>query len=344
MLQTLYLPMVAVKTDVVNLEAQNEVQQAFNYWLSDKIRQFRNGFIQNEVKLHGPIVPDVTAITQALVDVLTHRRFNYQSKKKLLHILPEIRQTMESSIVLGQPIQLMYLYNGGYRASSFPHNLSLNFKPDLTEMMLLYQIALLQRQVRTLYSPGIEFTIVINNGVANRVNDVPFASTENYVQQLRAMIEQVGGQHTVHVLVQSELNEGEQTAWAIDTTVLPTLTEKEHANIERFTGRKMLPTEAALRSLWYVQAEALWFEQLKAIAHSKQAILLRQIADANMLSFRPFPGGAIRVQNGTLGFEYVNNTIRLKLITTENYAHHNTLMLPYVSPFSSVVHEPSYSV
>ena len=278
-------------------------------------------------------------MTNALVDILVHRSFNYQSKKNSLHILPGIRQTMALSIALGRPIPFLYLYNGGYRASPFPNDSSLIFNPDFTELMLLYQLALLHQKIRAVYSPGMEFTIVINNGVAQYVNDVPVVATEQYVQQLRAMINWVGAEKTVRVLVQSELQEIVAEEGSRINPSIPLLSDKEHATIERFMGRAISREEASIRALRYTQAEALWFDEVNKIARSQQAILLRQIADGSMLSFRPFPGGAIRSQNGSLGFDYINETIRLKLITTESGARRSIVRLPMVFPWLTTTYE-----
>jgi hypothetical protein len=45
------------------------------------------------------------------------------------------------------------------------------------------------------------------------------------------------------------------------------------------------------------------------------------VAHPHSLSFRPFPGGAIRSQNGSVGFEEQGETQVPKLITSENFNH-----------------------
>ena len=330
MMNPLYLPAATYKKEDVCGDLDKEVHRVFELWFSDKMEQLKLGFMQQPQKADNTNYSEVDQLTQRIVNVLQHRTFNYQSKKKCSDILPRVRQTIASSIALKRPIPFLYLYNGGYRATPFSQDSSLIFTPDFTELMLLYQIALFNRKIQTLYSPGIEFTIVINNGVAQYVNDVPLASTEQYVKALRRMIELVGAESHVRVLVQSELSDFKQvdTFDRLSLTV-PSISEKEHANIERFIGRSLSAEEAALRAFRYTEAEASWFEEIKAMAQTKQAVLLRQIADGSMLSFRPFPGGAIRSQNGSLGFEYINNTIRLKLITSENALQKEVRILPF---------------
>lgn len=337
MMHPLFLPIASHNAVEVKESESNSVHRVFDAWLNEKIKQLHVGF--SCTKPDDVIDLDTNQLTQNLVDVLTHRTFNYQSKKNGQHLLPSVQQTMAASIALGQPIPFLYLYNGGYRASPFPNDSALIFTPDVTELMLLYQIAMLQQSIQPLYSPGIVFTIVINNGVAQDVNDVPVVATEQYVQQLRAMINWVGAEKTVRVLVQSELQDIVQEEGSRINTSITLLSDKEHATIERFMGRAISREEASIRALRYTQAEALWFDDLNKIARSQQAILLRQIADGSMLSFRPFPGGAIRSQNGSLGFEYINDTIRLKLITTESGARRSIVRLPMVFPWQTTTYE-----
>ena len=339
MMPPLYLPVTAYKTDDVNRDVNNEVCRAFDIWFSNKMQQLQSAFTQQGAEEGIPNHSDVDLLTNALVDILVHRTFNYQSKKNCLHLLPGIRQTMASSVALDRPIPFLYLYNGGYRASPFPNDSSLIFNPDFTELMLLYQLALLHQKIRAVYSPGMEFTIVINNGVAQYVNEVPLVATQHYVQQLRAMINRVGAEKNVRVLVQSELPMVVQHNSPVVSALPAVLSDKAHANIERFMGRTVTREESALRALRYTQAESDWFQEISDIAHTTQTILLRQTSDPQMLSFRPFPGGAIRSQNGSLGFEYINQSIRLKLITSENAMRRKIERMPLVFPWQTTKNE-----
>lgn len=47
--------------------------------------------------------------------------------------------------------------------------------------------------------------IVINNGVAKWVNDIPISATESYANKLRKMINFFGAENRVKILLQSEL-------------------------------------------------------------------------------------------------------------------------------------------
>ena len=83
----------------------------------------------------------------------------------------------------------------------------------------------------------------------------------------------------------------------------------------------------------YALAEAKWAEDLSSIPAAEGAVMMRQIADPKMLSFRPFPGGAIRAQNGSLGFQFGRNALTPKLITSESAAWHGVKWVPYRFPW-----------
>lgn len=57
--------------------------------------------------------------------------------------------------------------------------------------------------------------------------------------------------------------------------------------------------------------------------------MFRQVAHPEMLSFRPFPGGAIRIQNGSLGFMMNNNFLSLKLITASTFQKHDVKFIQF---------------
>jgi hypothetical protein len=67
--------------------------------------------------------------------------------------------------------------------------------------------------------------------------------------------------------------------------------------------------------------------------------MLKQVANSEMLSFRPFPGSAIRIQNGSLGFQDLKGKLTPKLITTEAAQLHGIKLVPCILPWSE--HKPS---
>jgi hypothetical protein len=256
-------------------------------------------------------------IADEIIKILTHRLFNYRSKKSISQIIFKVRQNLLRQINNGTTIHFYLLYNGGYRASPLPNQLSLIFEPDQTELMLLYQITLLKKEIFNVCKFGIKFFIVINNGVAKWVNDISITATENYTNQLRKIIKFYGAENNVRVLLQSELV-GFDPSFSFEPSQQQSLlSEDEHLIVERFLGRYCSREEAEHRSALYELAESKWAEDLSIITTAKVGIVMRQVAHPEMLSFRPFPGGAIRIQNGTFGFQYQKNSLRPKLITAK---------------------------
>ena len=279
------------------------------------------------------------ALADTIADILTHRAFNFQSRGRLTPLLPQVKQNLLRQLSRGDPIRFYLLYNGGYRASPFPDEPSLIFEPDQTELMLLYQIALLHEKVRAIYTPGIQFFIVVNNGVALWVNDIPIKATQAYASQLRRMIDWLGAAGNVRVVLQSELAQFNPRPSFKPVCTPRVLADKDHQLVERFLGRSCSPEEAGHRHALYALAEAQWAQDLSPLVAAHDALMLRQVAHSDMLSFRPFPGGAIRIQNGSLGFQDLKGTLTPKLITTEAVQQHGIQLVPCILPWSE--HEPS---
>lgn len=264
---------------------------------------------------------------EAILNVLVHHSFNHQSRGKVAHLLPSLRQGLAAAIEAGEPLVFFLLYNGGYRGSPVPGLPQLIFHPDQTEFMLLSQVALLQKKVSFVHRPGIEFVIVVNNGVSRWVNDIPRNQTEAYAARLRSMIGALGAERQLRVLVQSELP-GYSDCWqGRSSTPRPAISEAQHRIVERFLGRSCSELEARDRIALYPAAEADWWETFKPIATARKAIILRQVAGPSSLSFRPFPGGAIRTQNGTVGFVLENDGVVPRLLTTTNSERYRGLRM-----------------
>jgi hypothetical protein len=184
--------------------------------------------------------------------------------------------------------------------------------------MLLYQISLLKKEIFAVYKIGIKFSIVVNNGVAKWVNDIPITATEEYGKQLRNMIKSFGADKSVSVILQSELIGFDQNHSFEPLMHQSIISMEDHSIVERFLGRKCSLEEAEHRLSLYQISEAKWAEDLFPIITANKGIVMRQVAHAEMLSFRSFPGGAIRIQNGTFGFYYQTKSLRPKLITSKD--------------------------
>ncbi len=268
-----------------------------------------------------------------MTGIITHRNFNYQSKSKLSHLVDRVRQQLFKQIDHGSPIHFYLLYNGGYRASSFANEPSHIFEPDQTELLLLYQIALLHSKVSSLYEPGIKFSIVVNNGVAHWVNNIPLLETEHYAKQFRAMIHFLGAESRVQLLVQSELLGFDPFFTFLPADQKLHVSEEEHFIVERFLGHRCTEDEAKHRLALYLLAESKWEKDLLPYVLENDAIVMRQVAHPKVLSFRPFPGGAIRSQNGSLGFDCNGNTLKAKLITSKTVHEYGIAWIPYQFPW-----------
>ena len=112
------------------------------------------------------------------------------------------------------------------------------------------------------------------------------------------------------------------------------ITPDEHALVERFLGRNCTLEEAQRRSAWYVQAEGKWARDLAPYIERDTGIVMRQVSHPDMLSFRPFPGGAIRAQNGTLGWVHQGKDLSLKLATSKIWDASTVQPIPLRLPYA----------
>lgn len=329
MTNSLILPLSPQTNHKDYIEADQEYARQVSIWINKRIELtygFWSQFPKNRKK---NISFNTSTLANEISNILTHRDFNFQSKTNLSPLLPSIKQNLENQLRKGSKLHFFLLYNGGYRASPFPEKLSLIFEPDQTELMLLYQITLLSKKISAVCSQDIEFSIVLNNGVAHWVNGISINDTENYAKQLRNMISSLGATNSVKVLLQSELVGFDYQFSFEPFKAKITLSHKEHSIVERFLGNSCNYEEAKHLATLYTLAEKKWWEVISTIAAKKNALILRQIAHPDMLSFRPFPGGAIRAQNGSFGFQYINNKLTPKLITSESFKQYNVKWLYY---------------
>lgn len=298
-----------------------------NAWIESRVERARSIFAMPQERRQPS--GDANALVDAITDILTQRDFNFQSRSRLTSQIRKVRENLLLQCLRGNALSFVLLYNGGYRASPLRGVDPLIFEPDQTELLLLYQIALLSEKVRAVYPPGIRFVIVINNGVGLWVNDIPLSATNSYVDQFRKMIEWLGAKSAVELLVQSELA-GFTARPGLDLVCPPdAISQKGHRLVERFLGRMCSPEEARYRHGLYALAEAKWAQDLSGVNATRDALFMRQVAHPEMLSFRPFPGGAIRIQNGSLGFENRSGGLSPKLITSETTQNQKVCFVPW---------------
>jgi len=308
-------------------------QERLVQWLDATVNAIRAACLEPvTVGLANRTAKNSESLSEELTAIFLHKSFNHQSRGRLSAMLPLFRQGLQSHIDAMRPLTLYFLYNGGYRASPFPQDPVPIFHPDQTELMLLHQISLLQARVRQKYAPGIDFVIVLNNGVAAYVNDIDLDKTSSYAKKLRELIASLGASGFIRVLLQSEVTDFRTNQPKPGYKTLPKISQKEHAIVERFLGRPCSEQEASHRAWLYQIAETAWAKDLAPLVARDHALLLRQVASSTMLSFRAFPGGAIRAQNGTLGFQEVEQTWVPKLISAETYSHHKIQAINWSLP------------
>lgn len=246
--------------------------------------------------------PSPKAIAEQILRVLLSHEFNYQSRGRLAHLVPDLLAGFERVIGSGRKLPVYFLFHGGYRAKVGGPALAHTFAPDITELLLIQQVARLERRIRAIYPPGVRFAIVINNGVAAHTNGIPYALTSGYVRGLRRLIARLGADQTVWVLEQAELGDFGAKMHAVEVVPKAQIDPVDHGVVERFLGRTCSSEEACLRLATYERAEGVWGAEIRAIVAAQDGFFCRQVAHPACLSFRPFPGGAIRVQNGSVGF------------------------------------------
>ena len=250
----------------------------------------------------------------AILRLLQHHEFNYQSRGKTAHLAPALTASFEAAIAAGRPLEVFFLYHGGYR-TRVGTDLAHTFAPDLTELMLLWQIARLKARLGALHAPGLRFGIVINNGVAAFTNGIPYEATNAYVSRLRLLIERLGAGETVWVLNQAELGDFAEHMARIEVLPKPAVSPSDHGIVERFLGRTCSTEEAGLKLAVYEAAETVWGAQVRAMVAAAGGFFCRQIGHPACLSFRPFPGGAIRVQNGAITFRIAGGQVTPGFVT-----------------------------
>lgn len=268
------------------------------------------------------------ACAERIVHALLGHRYNYQSRGKVAQHVPDAIARMTARLAEGRQPALHLLLHGGYRAGVGPDSPVHTFAPDMTEVMLIRQIARFNAEIRAVCPVGVHVTLVINNGVAAFTNGISYDRTNGYVAALRDLIVRLGAQAHVAVLNQHEL--GDFAARMADIAITPaaTITAFDHAMVERFVGRACSEAEARLKLATYLAAERAWGAQVAEIARTAHSVVCRQVASPTCLSFRPFPGGAMRIQNGALGFAVADDTLRPTMLTPANWAGSGARAVP----------------
>lgn len=331
-----YLPLSPQLLYQASVLADEQTTSQIKDWLRGRYEHAKNVF--TGLPSSAKTAHDAASSEQidAVLNILTHRSFNHQSRSRLGSLMGIYRQKLAEHMAQAVPIPCFFLYNGGYRASPLAQQPFI-FEPDQTELLLLYQIARLTEDICKTYPPGVHFFIVINNGVAYWVNDIALTSTQAYAQGLNDMIDTIGARERVSVLLQSDMTTFDAQPCLPDVAPGPALSDKDHRLVERFLGRPCSALEARQRHALYSMAEAHWAQVLEPLVRVQGGLLFRQVASPQMLSFRPYPGAATRIQNGTIGFALQDKQPTPRLITTETTEHHAIRCVPWTAPWVSSV-------
>lgn len=323
----LFLPVVSRDEHVGNSLATADAAEAVDAYLSDCVAFTRRAFGDERIEVERR-----AATGAALLGVLLGRDFNYQSKSKVAPFVPEARARFDRAVDAGRPIRLHLLYHGGYRANPFGGAAPLSFDVDATDLALVYQAARFHRQISRIYAPGAEIVVVINNAVAEFVNEIPIAATRAYVRRLERLIAGLGAAAHVKVLTQSDLGPFSERMRGVAIAPWPAVDPMHLRLVPRFLGRPCSEEEARYRAAAYYKAEEVWGAEVRVLIDRDDSVCVRQVASTAALSFRSFPGGAARVQNGTIGFEIEGGRAVPRLVTSTTCEERPVVRIPFHHP------------
>jgi hypothetical protein len=276
---------------------------------------------------------EAAAIGEQVFSILTSRRFANCSKAESLTLKDAAIRRMAESIVDTRPLRFHLDIGGGYSAAIHTDDLAqgsglggLSFTPHCLHFLCLRQVARFANEVRQVYPLGIRVDLVIDNLVADYVNEIPQAQTYAFCDRLRSMIRSLGLESLVDLLVESEISDfhrGELTS--PPDARGPSLSDAEHDNVQRFCGRHLTRDEAAERQGRYDQVTPISEARLARFLHG---VHLTQRKGPETLSFRAFPGASCRLQAGRACFvRNPKGKLVPKLLTTLNVERHELLQV-----------------
>ncbi|WP_136799991.1 L-tyrosine/L-tryptophan isonitrile synthase family protein [Desulfosediminicola ganghwensis] len=258
---------------------------------------------------------------EEIFSLLTSRKFSYMTRRHSdLYkdkTIPLITQYTDQE----EPIKFYYDFGPGYHASIDPQNHELSFEVGLSEIFAIRQMLMFCEKIKHVYKAGAKFFIIIDNLCAYITNDIPLQLTNNYVMQLRALIDEVKANDSISVLVESELfSLGEYLSLyqkQKNRLVSKQLSQLEVDNVTRFLGRECCINEATKRVARYKRAGTVTELLLSKLV---DGVRLTQRATSETLAFRSFPGGDQRIQVGRMALT-MNHKRRIVplLVTSRNY-------------------------
>jgi len=290
-----------------------------------------------------------TGTPDHVFDILSGRQFSYLGRTKSAPYRQPIVDAVGNAMHQQMPIPFYYDIGGGYHAVPQLDS-ALSFDVGLAELFILHQTTLFSNAIRSVYAPGVRFSLVVDNLCALISNDIPIEKTTEYCRQLRVLIDDLRLAPFIDVLVESEhtsVTDFVRSLAARSPSSCSTeLTVQQYNNVERFLGRRCDGDEAAKRALHYKQIFAVSEHFLAPLI---TGIHMTQRATMSTMGFRPFPGGDSRIQCGEVVLTRNNKGKLVPALMTNvkayacrrlHFPHVLPPMIPYVT-FAEQITPPS---
>ncbi len=278
----------------------------------------------------SPVEIEAADVGERVFERISRKPYCYLSKRHSAGYRENFVEHANKFAASGEPIRLFYDIGAGYHASLEPGTESLSFSPSLGELFMLHQIARFDSEVKAFYSPGVRFTFVIDNLLARFVNDIPVEFTAGYCSTLRALIEELGMDDRVDLLVESEICDEADYAAMVEERPDEhvngfQISEAEQRNVSRFLGYCCERYEAIERMARYRKVTPVSDRVLNAQIDS---VRMTQRATPATIAFRPFPGGDSRIQAGEVMLcRNQHGKVRPVLLTCENVSNYDCALV-----------------
>ncbi|MEW6618551.1 MAG: L-tyrosine/L-tryptophan isonitrile synthase family protein [bacterium] len=291
------------------------IEPVFQNYLKTKIDYILSNNPVNSIKSDD--------IPSDFFKIITHREFNCQLANKIVQWKETVVREAGMYVSKNEPIKIYFALGGGYKASLDVLNFNtLNYSIGLGELLVIYQIKKLDEKIKQIYKPGITFNIVIDNGVANYVNNIPREKTLHYCNLLKKLIVKLRMDHCINLIIQTENLNWDENIKKISYTPLKLkeISERQHANVMRFLGRKCTYEEALMLQNKYNACMLISGQIIKQARENDLWFL--QYSNNGELTFRSFPGGVCRIQVGDIALVNNHKVIPFSL-STENIKNYN---------------------
>jgi hypothetical protein len=299
------------------------------------------GYLQDTMAVFHQALPGLSELVspadlpERVFQVLTSREYCYLSSARVAPYKEDALRWITQAVAEERPIPFYFDIGGGYHATLEPGVDKLNFDVGLAELLILRQIRSFQSKIAQFYAPGATFTLVVDNMCAALINDIALEKTTEYCRKLRALIAETDMSASVDLLVESEhfsVFDFKRERGCAAAPADGALDPKQHANVERFIGRRCDGAEAAERTRLYTEVTGASERLLKPLI---QGVHMTQRASATTLCFRPFPGGDSRIQAGEVALLADAKKIRPILLTSRNvdqYVHSRESRFLFLPP------------